>query len=359
VSAEREPRAESRRDGVDRAEEWRARAAQLKDRLARARTRYEAVSRRLHVYERALPQPDVLRQLLPARAASRARAADPAAAGREAAWLALSEGYRDEIARDDPPVAGADHVTIAGLRWWVPPDSRMPGRIAERMLNTGWLPLKEILQAREVSCGGVMLDVGANIGTTSITRAVLGDAVAVYAAEPEPANFACLVRNIAANHVRGVVLADRVAIGDRIGRAALQRQGSIGAHTIVDAPGAGALDVPVITLDAWVERARIDVEALRFVKVDTQGREGDVLGGAASLLARDYIAWQLEFSPAHLRTAGCEPAELLARLRTAFTHFIDLKADAPGERVRRTVELSDALAYLDRSYTNLLLYRSG
>ena len=344
---------------TERAEEWRARAGELKVRLSRARTRYQAVSRRLHIYERALPCADVLRQLLPSRAASRARLTDAAAAAREAAWLERSESYRLEIAREGPPVAGADHATIAGLHWWVPPDSRTPGRIADRMLSGGWLPLKEILYARDVACGGVMLDIGANIGTTSVPRAILGDAVAVYAAEPEPGNFACLVRNIAENHVRGVVLADRVAVGNRVGRAALQRQGSIGAHALVEGPAGDAIDVAVVTLDDWVVRRGIDLEAVRFVKVDTQGREGDVLAGALSLLARDHIAWQIEFSPAHLLAAGCEPGELLARLHAAFTHFIDLNAEAPGERVRRTSDLAEALAYLDRSYTNLLLYRAA
>ena len=341
----------------DRAAEWRERARALKDRLSRARTRYQTVSRRLHIYERALPSADVVRQILPARAASRVRLADAVAAARETDWLRRSECYRIEMSRDGAPVPGADRTTIAGLHWWIPPDNRTPGRIADRMLREGWLPLKEILQARDVACGGVMLDIGANIGTTSIPRAILGDAVAIYAAEPEPANFACLVRNVAENHVRGVVLADRVAVANRDGSAALQRQGSMGAHLLVDAPAGDAIEVPVVTLDTWVREAGIDVEAVRFVKVDTQGREGDVLDGAASLLARDHIAWQLEFSPAHLRAAGCQPADLVARLRSAFTHFIDLNAEAAGDRVRSTAALAEALAYLDRSYTNVLFYR--
>jgi hypothetical protein len=45
-------------------------------------------------------------------------------------------------------------------------------------------------------------------------------------------------------------------------------------------------------------------------------------------------------------------------IRNAFSYFIDLRAAAPGRRLRPVVELGEALEYLDRSYTNLLVYRA-
>jgi hypothetical protein len=93
--------------------------------------------------------------------------------------------------------------------------------------------------------------------------------------------------------------------------------------------------------------------------MDTQGHEDHVLAGAPMLLSRPGIAWELEFSPRHLQKAGRDPAALLARMRDVFTHFIDLNPHAPGDRIRPTAEIAEALSYLDRSFTNLLAYRAG
>jgi hypothetical protein len=66
----------------------------------------------------------------------------------------------------------------------------------------------------------------------------------------------------------------------------------------------------------------------------------------------------MEFSPEHLRLCGRSPEQLIERLQAAFTTFIDLNPHAPGRRVRPVDQLAEALVYLDRSYTNLLLYRA-
>ena len=120
--------------------------------------------------------------------------------------------------------------------------------------------------------------------------------------------------------------------------------------------GVEGVAVPTMRLDSWVKKLAIDVAAVCYVKMDTQGHEAHILDGAADLLSRRGIVWELEFSPRHLRKAGREPAALLAHMQQVFTHFIDLNPYAPGDRLRPIAELSDALAYLDRSFTNLLAY---
>jgi FkbM family methyltransferase len=144
------------------------------------------------------------------------------------------------------------------------------------------LPLVEILRTREAISNGTMLDIGANIGLTSVTRAVMGDADVVYAAEPAPDNFACLVRAVIENGLRGIVLPDRVAISDHDGTATLRLSGSIGGHALL--PQSRGIDVPTMTLDTWVRRLGIDTLTVRYVKIDTQGHECHVLAGAPDLL---------------------------------------------------------------------------
>jgi FkbM family methyltransferase len=327
-----------------------------KEREQATRSRMTRVRDSLHWHERALLRPEVLADLMPARAQWRRQAGqDEIAARREAMHAAASEAYA--AARDQMAPPDADRVEIGGVEWWVPRDARVEGQLADRIVRERNLPFADILRTREVISNGTMLDIGANIGLTSVTRAVLGDADLVYAAEPAPDNFACLVRTVTESFLRGIVLPDRVAISDRDGTAKLRLSGSIGGHSLV--PGAEGPDVPTLRLDTWVKRLGIDVRAIRFVKVDTQGHEAHVLDGAPDLLRRAGVVWELEFSPRHLRMAGRSPSALIEHMRAVFTHFIDLNPHAPGSRIRPIAELGEAMAYVDRSFTDLLAYRAS
>ena len=295
------------------------------------------------------PSPDILRQVLPLRRAAFARAGDPDAPRLEAHFAAGSASYREAIAAPVP--GGVETVLVDGLAWLVPAGSDPRS------------PLEEILQARELALGGTMLDIGANVGTTAITRVLLGDVTRVFAAEPDPVNYACLVRNVADNSARGRVLPDRVAISDHDGTITMQRGHSTTHHLVDRAPAAGreTVDVPCLRLDSWVRRLGIDLDALHFIKVDTQGWEARVLAGAPEVLARRHIVWQLEFTPSMLRRAGSSAPELFALLRASFTHFIDMRGTVPP-RSRAVSELADALAYVgqgSRSDANLLLYNAA
>ena len=283
---------------------------------------------------------------------------------REAAFAERSASYREALAHPDSMPAAHEKVRIAGLTWWMPAQAGESEGIAQRLAGRRRLPLREILETRELAVGRVMIDIGANVGTTSIPRALLGDFTCVYAIEPDPANYACLVRNIVSNGVRGLVLPDRVAIGDSNGEMTLRSMKS-GTHHLVtraaDIREDERVTVPCLTLDTWVERMGIDLSDVAFVKSDTQGWDARVLAGAARVLARKHIAWQIEFSPRMLERSGRSMDEVYQLLERHFTHFIDLRSEA-GARVRRTTELRDALAYVgttERRYTNVLLYTSA
>jgi FkbM family methyltransferase len=236
--------------------------------------------------------------------------------------------------------------------------------VAGRLLEKGRLPLEEILETRELAVGDTMIDIGANIGTTAIPRVVLGDFRTVYAVEPDETNYACLVHNVIANGLEGLVLPDRVALGDRTGDLTLRRARS-GTHHPVVTPSAVAEEermvVPCLTLDDWVVRRAVDLHRVTFIKSDTQGWDVKVLAGASGVLAHRHIAWQIEFSPAMLGRAGSTTTEAFSLMAAHFSRFIDLRGDT-GVRARPTSELAEALARVgdgDRRYTNLLLYNTA
>jgi FkbM family methyltransferase len=206
-----------------------------------------------------------------------------------------------------------------------------------------------ITQTREVAIGGIMLDLGGNNGRMAVPRAVLGDATAVYCAEPEPLNYACLVRNVSGNHLGGLVMPDWVAIGSRNGTVSLERARTAGGHRVIDAGRVSKLEtveVPGYTLDTWVERLGIDLEDVTFVKVDVQGSELHVLEGASRVLACKHIAWQMEIDAPLLARRGVALDALYGMLAGHFTHFVDLSKHVATPRLQPIADMTARLAYV-------------
>ena len=320
---------------------------------------------------------DVLLQIVESRAKTLpARVAIPLREQREAILRDVSPAFV-AAAKEGPSVWGdrAHAMRVLGLNWWMPVVHPRPGGPSAAWLAKQRFPYRALTQTRELAIGGVMLDIGANIGRMSISRVVLGDVVAAYCAEPDPLNYACLVGNIVDNDLNGLLLPDRLAIADRDGTVILRRRGASGGHSVMadhgsvpdTSPGSGPssedgefIEVGCLTIDTWMSRLRVDPDAVTFVKVDVQGAEMRVLQGASALLAKRHCAWQLELDPTLLAAAGTSLEEVCTKVQQHFTHFIDMNGDIGGPRQRAISELPRSLAYMDGSSgkTDVLLYCS-
>jgi FkbM family methyltransferase len=141
------------------------------------------------------------------------------------------------------------------------------------------------LMERLVEPGDLALDVGANIGLTSLLLSTL--AREVWAFEPCPGTCAFLQDNLArggAGNVRafnfGLGSADSDA---ELTRSASNRSGAFVSSTLVR-PAAGHVTerIAIRQADAfWREQGQPHVG---FMKLDVEGFEGDVLRGARHLL---------------------------------------------------------------------------
>jgi FkbM family methyltransferase len=311
---------------------WKATAAEARDAVA--------------AEARLALSPHVLRALFPARLeAVRTRSGLPVPRQRHAAFLNECGAYREAVAQvdvDDPTMFA---VTMAGIRWWVPAGEQQPDR--EARVRAQDLPWRAIVQTREVSVGPVMIDVGANIGRTTIPRLVLGDIGVAYTAEPDPTNYRAFVRTLVTNSLTGLVYPDHCGIGDIDGEIALRRSKYIGGHAV--RPGGDSaltIRVPCRRLDSWLSSRHVDLEAVSFIKVDVQGWETRVLQGAPGALAKRHIAWQIEVEPQQLAAAGSSLSELLAIVEGHFAQFVDLHPEATGARMRPIADLASSLGYL-------------
>lgn len=161
--------------------------------------------------------------------------------------------------------------------------------------------------------GDVVLDVGANVGWYSLCLA--RDAAAgarIYAFEPDEVNHALLTENVAANRAAPCVVPVRKAASDRPGTRTLYLYDpkNAGRHSLLPVNAAGRSEVEAVTLDAFLGAEGIDPRRVRFLKVDVEGHELQVLEGARSLLGCVPLLL-LEYSPRLMRQAGLDPTRLL------------------------------------------------
>lgn len=193
---------------------------------------------------------------------------------------------------------------------------------------------------------------------------MLGDFQCVYAAEPEPANYTCLVQNIMANGLTGFILPDRVAIGLASGRVAMELSPSIGAHRLVDGREVSAGPAPPghvivrsLTLDSWIDYLALDRSLIAFIKCDVQGWESNVLaeprGHSSTGILRG--SWRSVPTPAACRFVV---VRLLPDGAAAIRPSIDLGGQ--GRRSRSTSDLPTTLDSLfrHRRFTDILVYNT-
>jgi FkbM family methyltransferase len=125
-----------------------------------------------------------------------------------------------------------------------------------------------------------MIDIGGNIGMTTLDFASRAPSLVVHSYEPNPSTRAVLTRNIESNRLGGRVFIHPEALGREPGEVTLRLGEHSGVATAYHGRGEG-IRVPVIGLNGAVDRK------ISLLKIDCEGAEGDILEGAsAATLAR-------------------------------------------------------------------------
>jgi len=172
--------------------------------------------------------------------------------------------------------------------------------------------------------GGTAVDVGANQGFFAYALSTIADQVVAFEPNPDYALFARVM-------LRGRATVHRLALSDKPGRATfyvpvdhdgtvLHFAGSL-KRTHGQFPRNRTYAVEVRTLDAF---ALADV---RFIKVDVEGSEREVLDGARATIARDRPVLLLEL----LSGTHADPGAYTAAICEAFGY--DAVIVQHGERI--------------------------
>jgi len=156
---------------------------------------------------------------------------------------------------------------------------------------------------------GLLLDVGASLGlwTVPLGRAARDLGSEVWAFEPYPPNLEWLDGNISINGLTDVTTVKPFALGAEPGRARIAHAESGGGNAAITLEGEDlGTEVNVARLDDLELPAPV-----RFIKMDVEGFEVEVLEGARRVVESDRPVILGEFSQGWLTPRGQDPRELL------------------------------------------------
>lgn len=129
--------------------------------------------------------------------------------------------------------------------------------------------------------GDYVIDVGSNIGTTTLSAALsVGAEGKVFSFEPNPRIFMYQKENISLNNLRNVEI-HNLAIGNESGKIYLMDISSDVLNQVAMEIGENVIEVPIKTLDQLKFNSN---KKIALLKVDVEGYEKFVFEGAQRLL---------------------------------------------------------------------------
>ena len=186
--------------------------------------------------------------------------------------------------------------------------------ITENLVLKGtWEPYTTDVFSKVLREGTTVIDIGANIGYfTLLAASRVGESGKVFAFEPEPQNYALLVKNINVNGFKNVQPFQK-AVSRSTGKMALYLGTQSGTHSLfsVRETTTKSITVDLVSLDEFFKEKKC---AIDVIKVDVQGAEMDVLMGMQTLIKDNYyLKIFTEFEP-DLEHAGFSVKEYWNKL---------------------------------------------
>jgi FkbM family methyltransferase len=239
--------------------------------------------------------------------------------------------------------------------------------VSRRIREEGiWEPFETSLVLRLLRPGDVCVDVGANVGYFSVLAAsVVGAQGAVFAFEPEPANYHLLRANAELNGLDHCITAVEAALSDAAGEGQLFLSAdNLGDHQVY-AGYEQRSSVPIALLHGSQYLAG-RLQRLDLLKVDTQGAEFQVMAGLLPLL--QSLAQPpriiIELTPHSLRQAGASGRALIELLATLgqpmwiIDHIEGRFAASSAEELALWCDNWDTVAEA-RGFMNIMVGASG
>lgn len=206
---------------------------------------------------------------------------------------------------------------------------------------------------------GYFLDIGANIGTTSVyVEKRISQSLKIIGFEPGQSNYDLFRANCLLNHTKHIRV-EHFGLSDRDERKRFcYVNNNSGASSVVDADEAesGGEAAEVRRLDGYLSGRRISPGEVKYIWMDAEGYESKIIAGAMETLRAAKIPLLQEFNPGAY--AGQNMLETYYRnIREIYGHFISL-ADrrARIETVYPISKLPDYAESMREAHEDLFLF---
>lgn len=196
---------------------------------------------------------------------------------------------------------------------------------------------------------GTILDIGANIGMTSIRLVGSGLFRNAIAVEPEPQSFSVLVHNVAQNALDDKIVCINYALSDNPGAVTLKINPldrgfthvlPASERTVPNTVQSQIVSVQGLTLDQMLNNLPTSVaDSINLIWIDVEGFETRVFTGGSRFLSKP-VPTVAEFFPSAMSQVGISPCEYIETIRRIWSYFWVMR----GSRfIRYPVALLDTL----------------
>ncbi|MCW8956162.1 MAG: FkbM family methyltransferase [Gammaproteobacteria bacterium] len=160
--------------------------------------------------------------------------------------------------------------------------------------------------------GDIALDIGANIGWYSLLLdKKMPEGCQIYAFEPDPLNYQLLTFNIQLNSANKIkAIQSALSNKNEIKKLYRYSNKNLGRHSLLDINKGDFVDVEALILDDFLKSNNVDINRVKFAKIDIEGYEYFALSGA--LQALESINCLIsEFVPRYLEHGSVDPGLLI------------------------------------------------
>ena len=171
---------------------------------------------------------------------------------------------------------------------------------------------------------GYFLDLGANIGTSGIYFVKnLAPNLKLLAFEPDAENFKMHRVNLILNDLDGVSTLVNCGLSNKFDELMMYNNGANpGARGFIKLNGSTPImTVKIIPLDSYLAEHNIAAQDVKYIWIDTEGLEAQVMLGAKNLLVQNPASIFVEFNLGAWQKSGCFD-ELMTLLEGLYSHFI-------------------------------------
>lgn len=178
------------------------------------------------------------------------------------------------------------------------------------------------------------LDLGANIGTTSIYfKKKIDSDIKVLAFEPDPETYKLLCANFILNEMPEDSILENCGLADKEEDMVLHRSpNNPGGNSLVVEHHDSDVSVHVVTLDDYLDSKNINLGEIKYIWIDTEGFEAQLFGGMKKLISSQNIPIFMEWNPSCYVYADIFD-EFVNMITNNFSGYIDIGEVKGGNAV--------------------------